>query len=133
MVSAAIAIAVLLLFLLDYIYLGLAFIGVLSIWLVYFFVADYHFIEFSDENNKILLRYYKAIRFGKGEFSSIEFPKQVLHKAFFENSVFGKMSDLTLEIKTKKGVAEYPSVSLSAVSIIDRRKIKTAFVEILGA
>jgi hypothetical protein len=70
---------------------------------------------------------------GKTEFSSIEFPQKVLKEAYFENSVFGKMSDVTLVIQTKKGVAEYPPVSLSAVSLIDRRKIKTALIEIIGA
>ncbi len=132
MVSAAIAITALLLFLLDHIFLGLACVGIFSLWLVYFLVADYHFIQFSDENNKIVLRYYKVLRFFGGEFSSIEFPKQMFHRAYFENSIFGKMADVTLEIKTKRGVAEYPSVSLSALSLMERRKMKTALIEILG-
>lgn len=131
--SSIIAISALLLFIFDFPYMGLACIGVFSLWLVYFLVADYLFVEFSDENGKILLRYYKVLRLGKGEFSSIEFPKEVLHKAYFENSIFGKMADLTLEIKTKRGIAEYPTISLSAVSLLDRRKIKTALIEIIGA
>ncbi len=133
MVSAAIAIAALLLFFLNHMFLGLACAGVFSLWLIYFLVADYHFIQFSDEKDKIVLRYYKVLRFFGGEFSSIEFPKQILHRAYFENSIFGKMADVTIEIKTKRGVAEYPSVSLSALSVVERRKMKTALIEILGA
>lgn len=133
MVSAAIAIVALLLFLMDHIFMGLACVGIFSLWLVYFLVADYHFIQFSDENNKIVLRYYKVLRFFGGEFGSIEFPKQMLHRAYFENSIFGKMADVTLEIRTKRGVAEYPSVSLSALSLTERRKMKTALNEIIGA
>lgn len=133
LVSVVIAVATLLLFLFSELIFGLAGVGVFSLWFLYFYVADYQFIEFSDENDKILLRYYKAVKLGKPEYSSIEFPKQILHQAHFENSVFGKMSDVTLEVKTKRGIAEYPSVSLSAISLIERRMIKTALVEIMGA
>lgn len=132
LVSVAIAIATLLLFLFSEFIFGLAGVGVFSLWFLYFYVADYQFIEFSDDENKIVLRYYKAVRLGKSEYSSIEFPQQILHQAHFENSIFGKMSDLTLEVKTKRGVAEYPSVSLSAVSLTDRIKIKTLLIEIIG-
>jgi hypothetical protein len=66
---------------------------------------------------KIVLRYYKAVSLGNPRFNEIEFPQTMLKKAFFENSVFGKLSDFTLVVKTKRGVAEYPSVSLSAVRL----------------
>ena len=107
-------------------------VGVFTLWFLYFQVSDYQYIEFSNENNKILLRYYKAVKFGKVEFSSIEFPQKMLQKAIFENSIFGKMSDLTLNVKTKRGVAEYPSVSLTAVSMEDRKKIKAILYQILA-
>lgn len=132
LVSVVIALAALYLFLFNDMIFGLACVGVFSLWFLYFHVADYQFIEFSDENNRILLRYYKAVKLGKTEFSSIEFPQEVLKEAFFENTIFGKMSDLTLVIKTKRGAAEYPSVSLSGVSVMDRRRIKTALIEIIG-
>lgn len=132
LISVVIALAALALFLLDYTLYGIGCVGVFSIWYLYFHVADYQFIEFSDDNNKILLRYFKAIRFGKGEFSSIEFPQNLLQNAHFENSVFGKLSDVTFIVKTKRGMAEYPSVSLSAVELKDRERIQTALLTILG-
>jgi hypothetical protein len=130
-VSIFIALGALALFLMDYTFYALASVGVFSIWFLYFHVADYQFIEFSTENNKVILRYYKAVRFGKGEYSSIEFPQNMLHKVYFENSVFGKMSDLTLIVKTKRGMAEYPSVSLSAVPIENRRQMQEVLHEIV--
>lgn len=132
LVSVIIAIGALALFLLDYTYLALACVGVFSIWYLYFHVADYQFIEFSNDNDKISLRYYKAIRLGGTNYSSIEFPQEMLKHAEFENSMFGKMSDVTFLVKTKRGLAEYPSVSLSAVSVSDRAKIKAALVDILS-
>lgn len=131
LVSVFIALISLALFLLDYTIYGIAAVGVFSIWFLYFHVADYQFIEFSDDNNKIVLRYYKAVRFGKGEFNSIEFPQHILTNAFFENSVFGKMSDLTIIVRTKRGIAEYPSVSLSAMPLEDRKRIRAALNKIL--
>src|SRR5690606_22793808 len=107
LVSVVLAIAALLFFLFDFIALALISIGVFSLWYIFFLVADYQFIEFSDENNKIRLRYYKAISFGSPKFNEIEFLQPMLKNAFFDNSIFGKMSDLTLVVKTKRGVAEY--------------------------
>lgn len=132
LVSVIIAVAALVFFLFDFILFGIIGIGIFAFWFLYFQVSDYQYIQFSDENNKIILRYYKIIRFGKGEYNSIEFPKNLLQNAFFENSIFGKMSDLTIIIKTKRGVAEYPSVSLSALSKEERKKIQITMNEILG-
>ena len=130
--SVIIAVAALVLFLLDLILYGIIGVGVFAFWFLYFQVSDFQYIQFSNENNKIVLRYYKIIRFGNGEYNSIEFPQNLLQNAYFENSVFGKMSDLTLIIKTKRGIAEYPSVSLTAIPIEQRKMIQTVMNEILG-
>jgi hypothetical protein len=86
-------------------------------------VADYYFIEFRFENGRIRLRYFKAISFGGSAHNEIEFPQQTLKKAVFENSFFGRNTDLTFYIRTKKGIAEYPSVSLTALQKNDRDKL----------
>lgn len=132
LVSLVIALAALAFFLLDYFIYGIASVGVFALWFLYFQVADYQFVEFSDSNGKILLRYYKAVRFGKTNFNSIEFPQQMLYSAHFENSLFGKMSDLTLVVKTRRGIAEYPSVSLAALSFQERRQLQERLLQILG-
>ncbi len=131
LVSVILAVAALLLFLFDFLGLALLSIGIFSVWYIYFHVADYQFIEFSDENNKIRLRFYKAVSFGSPKFNEIEFQQRVLKNAFFDNSVFGKLSDLTLVVKTKRGIAEYPSVSLSAVKKADRQKIANSINQLL--
>jgi hypothetical protein len=135
LVSVFIAVAALLFFLfkiIGAIEAALISIGVFSLWYLYFHVADYQFIEFRNENGRVVLRYYKAISFGRPRFNEIEFPQNMLRKAFFENSVFGKMSDLTLVVKTKRGAAEYPSVSLSALKLEDRQKIAESLNELLS-
>jgi hypothetical protein len=132
LVSVVIAIAALLFFLFDRSGAALISVGVFSLWYLYFHVADYQFIEFRNENGRVVLRYYKAVSFGRPRFNEIEFPQNMLRKAIFEDSVFGKMSDLTLVVKTKRGAAEYPSVSLSALKLEDRQKIGQSLNELLS-
>jgi hypothetical protein len=129
--GVVIAIAVLILFLLNHIIWAIIGIGVFSIWYLFFLVADYHSIEFLDENDKIILRYYKTISLGGRNFNSIEIPQNILKQAIFENSIFGKLTDLTFIVKTKRGIAEYPSVSLSAVPLKDRIRIQESLNNIL--
>ena len=131
LVSIVIALVSLVLFLTDYTLYGLAGVGVFSLWYLFFHVADYQYIQFSDERGKIVLRYYKAIGFGSKSYHSIEFPQNILQNAHFENSLFGKLSDVTFLVRTKRGIAEYPPVSLSAVPLEDREKMKDALHQIL--
>ena len=130
-VSIFIALSALALFLLDYTFYALVTVGIFSLWYLYFHVANYQYIQFSCENGKVILRYYNAIRFGKGEYSSIEFPQEILQKVYFENSIFGRMSDITFIVKTKRGMAEYPSVSLSAVRLEDRIQMQDVLLKII--
>src|SRR5690554_3338898 len=105
--------------------------GVFALWFLFFQVADFQYIEFKDDDNKISLRYYKAIKFGKTNYNSIEFPQSLLYKFHFENSIFGEMTDLTLIVRTRRGIAEYPSVSLTALPREDRKKLQEVLLQIL--
>lgn len=126
LVCLFIVMGALIFFLLDEVMFALILAGVFALWFLYFQVADYQFIEFSDEDGKVSLRYYKVIHFGKTSYNSIEFPQHILYKARFEDSFFGKLSDLTLIVKTSRGIAEYPDVSLSALPVRQRRKMQEA-------
>jgi hypothetical protein len=126
-VSVLLAIAALILFLLSHTYMALSVIGVFSLWYLYFMIADYYFIEFKAEKGMIRLRYYKAISFGGTSHNEIEFPQQILKKAVFENSFFGRNTDLIIFVRTQKGIAEYPSVSLTALTKDERERIADLF------
>ena len=132
LVCLGLAMAALALFLLDFMLYAILLIGIFALWFLFFQIADYQFIEFNSSGNKVVLRYYKSIRFGKTNFNSIEFPQHMLYRAYFENSVFGKLSDLTLVVKTRRGIAEYPSVSLTALPLHDRKLMQERFFQILG-
>ncbi len=129
-VGIVIALVALALFLFNYTIWGIAGVGLFSLWYLFFHVADYQWIEYMDENGKIVLRYYKAIKFGTPKYNAIEFPQQILQNAHFDNSLFGKYSDVTFFVRTKRGIAEYPSVSLAAVPFKDRKKMQESLSEI---
>jgi hypothetical protein len=126
-VSVILAVAALVLFLLSHTYWALSVIGVFSLWYLYFMIADYYFIEFKAERGMIRLRYFKAISFGGTSHNEIEFPQQILKKAVFENSFFGRNTDLTIFVRTQKGIAEYPNVSLTALTKDERERIADLF------
>ena len=106
--------------------------GVLCFWYLFFKVADFQYIEYSDEDGKVLLRYYPIITFGSKEYSSIEFPQNTIYEAAFEKSVFGLVSDLNLSVKTKRGIANYPSVSFAAVPRKEKMQIENSLQHLIG-
>lgn len=105
--------------------------GILVVWFLVFQAIDFQYIYFSTDDDKIILRFYPAVKFGRKEYQTIEFPSNLLHDYTIEKSVFGMVEDLVLLVRTKRGVAEYPSVSMAALSKSDRQKIKRSLQELL--
>jgi hypothetical protein len=91
--------------------------------------ANLCYVYFSTENGKIVFRYYPLISILKNEYDSIEFPHQALFKFDIESSM--GFSDLEIVIKTKRGIAEYPSISLAAMSRNEIELIRAALEEII--
>ena len=104
---------------------------VLIIWFLAFQTADFEYIQFAVEDSKVSLRFYQVIKFGRKDYQSIEFPVKTLHDFVIEKSLFGLVNDLTLVIKTRSGIAEYPSISLAAVKKADQLKIEETLKELL--
>jgi len=100
--------------------------AVLVVWFLVFQSIDFQYIQFIHSPEKITLRFYPAVKFGRKDYQTIEFPAHLLHNFSVEKSLFGLVNDLVLRVKTKRGVAEYPSVSMAALSKADQQKIKTA-------
>ncbi len=106
--------------------------GVLCLWYLIFRVADFQYIEYSDEEENIYLRYYPIITFGSKEYNSIEFQQKILHEATFEKLLFGMVSDLNISVKTKRGIANYPSVSFAAVPRKEKKLVEESLQRIIG-
>lgn len=84
-----------------------------------------HYVYFSDNGDKIILRYYPA-RIINQKKHSIEILKQDFISWEVKRFFFGRAEMLFLTRRYKNSVARFPGVSLSAVRKIDRDKIKSA-------
>jgi hypothetical protein len=91
--------------------------------------ANLCFVNFNTDNRRIRIKYYPVISIVKKEYDSIEFAHQALYGFDIENSL--GFSDLSIAIKTKRGIAEYPSISLSAMSKSEIELIRESLTEIL--
>ena len=75
--------------------------------------ATLYYVYFCTDNGKVLIRYYPVISLLKKEYESIEFQHQSLLSFRLAKSM--GFTDLEIVIKTKRGVAEYPPISLVAL------------------
>lgn len=96
-------------------YYSVFFVLVFILYLVYRGQLKYHFIAFSDEGNKIVLRYY---RFGgiTQKYRSFEIVKSALYSFEIHRYFFGRRSELVIYQRTPKGIAKYPPVPLTALT-----------------
>lgn len=102
--------------------------GVLILFIVGSQIIGLNYVHYESNNEMIQVRYYPIISFFGKEYSSIEFRKTLLHRAEVKKAFI--FSDLYLEVKTKRGIAEYPPVSLAAMSRNDIRAIMDDLAEI---
>lgn len=105
-------------------------VGVFVVYVGISQFANLCYVFFSTENSKVLIKYYPVISILKKEYDSIEFPQKAL-VGFKVEKALG-FSDLQIAIKTKRGIAEYPSISLSALSKNEIEQVKSALTEILS-
>jgi hypothetical protein len=96
-----------------------------GIWFILTFTPmflSYQFVFFSDDGEKIILRYFNA-GFISGKKNSVEIDKKSFSGYKIENSFFGLIQNITLFQKFKEGVAKYPPVYISALSPEERAKV----------
>jgi len=80
---------------------------------------NYNYIYFSDESDKIVLRYFSPNIFTSKK-NSIEIPKKEFAGFNLESAFMKYRERITLFRRTGKGVAKYPSVSITALSPEER-------------
>ncbi|MGQ8336420.1 hypothetical protein ACUNWD_07695 [Sunxiuqinia sp. A32] len=88
--------------------------GVLVLVIVFSQLVSLNYFYYSSDGDDLIIRYYPLIAFFGKEYSSVEFNKKMLYHAEIKKTFL--FSDLVVAIKTAKGIAEYPEISLSALS-----------------
>jgi hypothetical protein len=103
--------------------------GVFAVYVGIAQFANLCYVYFSTENGKVLIRYYPVISILKKEYESIEFSHSSLVNFQIEKAM--GFADLTIAIKTKRGIAEYPAISLAAMSKAEINQISSELSEIM--
>jgi len=102
--------------------------GVFAVYVGITQFANLCYVYVSTDNGKVLIRYYPVISILKKEYESIEFTHSALVNFQIEKAM--GFADLTIAIRTKRGIAEYPSISLAAMSKGEIEQISLALSEI---
>ena len=95
------------------------------IWILLTFMPvflNYQFVSFSDENEKIIIRYFTA-GFVSGKKNSVEIDKRSFSGYTFESRFFGLIQSITMYQKFNEGVAKYPPIFISALSQEEKAKV----------
>jgi hypothetical protein len=104
-------------------------VGVFAVFVGISQFANLCYVYFSTENGRVLIRYYPIISIFKKEYESIEFKQQSLAGFQIEKSM--GFADLEIAIKTKHGIAEFPTISLAALSKTEIEQISSTLTEII--
>lgn len=105
-------------------------VGVFIVYVGISQFANLCYVYFSTANDKVQIKYYPIISIMKKEYDVIEFPQKSL--VGFEVEKALGFSDLQIAIRTKRGIAEYPAISLSALNKVEIEQIKSALNDILS-
>ncbi len=98
-------------------------IGVLLIILfIYLLLIKPEYLYLAEVKGSLQIKNYPARPILR-QYKAYEIKLNTLHHFEIHRSVFNKKVDLTIWIKTKKGVGNYPSLSLSALSKNEQLKL----------
>ena len=105
-------------------------VGVFIVYMGISQFANLCYVYFSTANEKVVIRYFPIISIMKKDYESIEFSQNML-VGFRVEKALG-FSDLQIAIKTKRGIAEYPSISMAALSKDEIEQISSALTAIMN-
>ena len=89
--------------------------GIYILSIIYSAIRNYQYIFYSDEGDRIILRYFSFSFFARKK-NSIEINKTSLAGYQVSRQFFGLRENLILYQSTKKGTAKYPPVCITALS-----------------
>lgn len=96
-------------------------------FIAYIEKLKYNYIQYADEGEKIVFRYY-PLRIFSRKYKAIEIPKFAFIKFETKISFNNKVEEIILFQKTKKGIFQYPPISISALSENDKIRLKQSLL-----
>ncbi len=95
--------------------IALIFLALYLLYMIYQIILNRNFIFFTDEGEKIILRYYSIRPFAKGS-HSIEIPKKDFHSFTIRRSAFYLRPEIVLFQRLPRGIGKFPAISISSLS-----------------
>lgn len=99
--------------------------GLWLIMIIFPMFLSYQYVFFSDETEKIIIRYFNAGIVG-GRKNSVEIDKRAFAGYKTETRYFGMVTSLILFHKFSEGIAKYPPVYISALTKEEKTKLLRA-------
>ena len=135
-ILAIIFMVIILLLLITYIYedqlfgltnyhLAIIIAGIYVFYMLFNMLRRYYYVYFSDDNAKVIMRYFPATAFTKKK-NSIEIAKRDYAGYEKKKWLFGFRERIVLMVHTPRGTAKYPPVSLSALSRKEKESLYRA-------
>ena len=85
------------------------------VYVVYESFRNYNYLYFSDESDKLVIRFF-APNFFTSKKNSIEIPKREFSGYTIRSFFMGYREKIILMRRTAKGIASYPPVSITALN-----------------
>lgn len=82
---------------------------------VFIYALNYSYFSYNDDKDKIMLRFASLRPFDNRK-HAIDIRKRDFNEYIVKKSFMNFREDLILKVSTKKGLANYPPISLSALS-----------------
>jgi len=96
------------------------------LYVVFAYFRSYNFISFNDEGGKFVFRFI-SLRPFDNEKKAIEILKKDFGGYEFHSSFLSFKQELVLKVITKTGVANYPPISITAISKKHKTMLVNAF------
>ena len=86
---------------------------------------NYNYFLYNDEGDKLVFRFVSLRPFDNKR-TAIEINKKDFAGFKIEKSLFNLKQDLVVRIRTKNGIANYPSISLTALPFKYRKLLENS-------
>lgn len=100
------------------------------LYIVYAYIVNYNFFLYNDDGNKLIIRFVSLRPFDNKK-RAIELNKNDFAGYKIKSSLFNLKQDLVVKIKTKNGIANYPPISITALSFKHRNMLENSLNQVV--
>jgi len=107
------------------IYLAIAISAIYITYNIISYYINYNYFSFRDDSENLMFRFVSMRPFDSAK-KAVQIKITDFAGYKFEKSFFGLKENIILRIKTKKGIANFPPISISALSEKHKQMLKQA-------